>query len=194
MIHPATELRYINPTVGSGVFARAFIPRGTITWTRCRFDRALSPAEVAALPEPYQRVIEHYAYNSPAGEIVLCWDIARFMNHSCDPTVMCIYDEVDIAVRDIQAGDQLTYEYGTLNIDYVLNCQCGSANCRGKVLRDDALRHGPEWDERVRQALADARQVAQPLREFVVDLARLDDVLAGRAAPVSQAELYSPPR
>lgn len=194
MIHPATELRYINPTVGSGVFAREFIPRGTITWTRCRFDRTLSPAEVAALPAPYQRIIAHYAYNSPQGEIVLCWDIARFMNHSCDPTVMCIYDEVDIAVRDIQAGEQLTYEYGTLNIDYELNCQCGSANCRGKVLRDDALRYGPEWDERVRRALADARQVAQPLREFVVDLARLDDVLSGRAAPISQAELYSPPR
>lgn len=34
MIHPDTELRFINPEIGYGVFATQFIPRGTITWVR----------------------------------------------------------------------------------------------------------------------------------------------------------------
>jgi hypothetical protein len=32
MIHPWTELRFINDSIGYGVFATQFIPKGTIVW------------------------------------------------------------------------------------------------------------------------------------------------------------------
>jgi hypothetical protein len=34
MIHPDTELRYVNDIIGYGVFATRLIPRGTITWVQ----------------------------------------------------------------------------------------------------------------------------------------------------------------
>ena len=32
MIHPSTELRFINDEIGYGVVATRFIPKGTIVW------------------------------------------------------------------------------------------------------------------------------------------------------------------
>ena len=36
MIHPDTELRFISPEIGFGVFATKLIPQGTITWPSIR--------------------------------------------------------------------------------------------------------------------------------------------------------------
>lgn len=34
MIHPDTEVRFINPEKGYGLVATKFIPKGTITWVQ----------------------------------------------------------------------------------------------------------------------------------------------------------------
>src|SRR5690554_1063288 len=60
MIHPDTELRFINDEVGYGVFAVRPIPRGTLIWTLCLFDRIFPPAEAAALPPVYQEILRKY--------------------------------------------------------------------------------------------------------------------------------------
>ena len=39
MIHPDTELRYVNDAIGYGVFATRHIPCGTITWVRDHLDQ-----------------------------------------------------------------------------------------------------------------------------------------------------------
>ena len=44
MIHPNTELRFINPVVGYGVFATDFIPEGTITYVKDSLELEVSPA------------------------------------------------------------------------------------------------------------------------------------------------------
>ena len=111
MIHPATELRFVSPEIGLGVFAREAIPKGTIVWTLCRLDIVLTPHEAAALPAPYQPILDRYAYTDWEGRVVLCWDHGRYINHSCDPVMVGIGNEIEIAVRDIAAGDQLTCEY-----------------------------------------------------------------------------------
>jgi hypothetical protein len=46
MLHPDTELRFVNRTIGYGVFATRMIPRGTITWVRDRLDQAFTPAQM----------------------------------------------------------------------------------------------------------------------------------------------------
>lgn len=38
MIHPDTELRFINEKIGYGVVALKLIPRGTITWALDKLD------------------------------------------------------------------------------------------------------------------------------------------------------------
>jgi hypothetical protein len=69
---------------------------------------------------------------------------ARFINHGCDPNC----EAVDIgkrifieAVRTIQPGEELAYDYGIQrddddppDVDVVFACRCGAAKCRGSML------------------------------------------------------------
>ena len=48
MIHPDTELRFIDATLGFGVFATRFIRRGTVTWVRETGRNAARHPEIAA--------------------------------------------------------------------------------------------------------------------------------------------------
>ena len=134
MIHPDTELRFISDAIGYGVFATRPIPRGTVVWTLCRFDRIFTPAEAAALLPAYQQVLARYGYIDAAGDYVLCWDAGRYVNHGCEPSMLGVGAEVEIAVRDIQTGDHVTCEYGGLNLTNPMPCRCGSPRCRGTML------------------------------------------------------------
>ncbi len=153
MIHPQVELRFVSPEVGYGVFATAPIPMGTLTWIRCALDRTMSPAQVAALEEPYASVFERYAYIDGRGDSVLCWDHGRFMNHSCAPTCLSPGFDFDIAVRDIAMGDELTCDYGMLNIDEAFSCACGMRGCRGTIEPYDGFRQADAWDQLLERAV-----------------------------------------
>jgi SET domain-containing protein len=72
---------------------------------------------------------------------------ARFINHACEPnceTVLTV-DEKEVwivALRDIAAGEELTYDYGYVldgeSVEEALRtypCHCGSGKCRGTILR-----------------------------------------------------------
>ena len=163
MMHPDTELRFISPEVGFGVFATKPIPMGTVTWVLCRFDHVFTPAEVEALPAAYQPHVERYAYVDAQGNYVLCWDLARNVNHSCAPAMLGVGYDHEIAVRDIAAGEQITCEYGGLNLSGRLRCLCGAPACRGTISGEDVLHLWQGWDVQVANALKRASDVAQPL-------------------------------
>ena len=63
---------------------------------------------------------------------------ARYINHSCDPN--CTVEKTPgtlwiVALRDIQAGEELSYNYGYDARQYANNpCHCGAANCCGYIL------------------------------------------------------------
>jgi SET domain-containing protein len=69
---------------------------------------------------------------------------ARYINHSCDPNCESVIDDRRVfieAVRTIQAGDELTYDYqigrdkeDPPNVDDIFACRCGAGNCRGSML------------------------------------------------------------
>jgi SET domain-containing protein len=69
---------------------------------------------------------------------------ARFVNHACDPNCQAIDTDKRIfieAVRTIQPGDELAYDYqiqrdddDPANIDEIFACHCGAKNCRGSML------------------------------------------------------------
>lgn len=124
--------------------------------------------EVIDFNEAVRRIRDHYKdtgnyyflmYDAPAGEMLdggLKGNITRFANHSCDPNckvqkwLICGTDEARagefqvalFAERDIEAGEELTYDYGwsafaakavsdessssTLEV-----CHCGAATCSG---------------------------------------------------------------
>jgi uncharacterized protein len=69
---------------------------------------------------------------------------ARFFNHSCDPNCESVVEERRVfieAIRDVEAGGELTYDYQIQredddpdNIDEVFACRCGFPQCRGTML------------------------------------------------------------
>ena len=46
MLHPHTELRFVSPEIGYGIFATAFIPKGTITWVKDELDRIIPKEKI----------------------------------------------------------------------------------------------------------------------------------------------------
>jgi uncharacterized protein len=61
-----------------------------------------------------------------------------FTNHSCDPNTgirLTGRGAIVLALRDIAAHEELTYDYSTyLNNSYErMRCLCGAANCRGLI-------------------------------------------------------------
>jgi hypothetical protein len=61
---------------------------------------------------------DRYDYRSPTtGQYVLCSDHYRHLNHSRDAANVGSYEAqesdepIDVALRDIQLGDELTFDY-----------------------------------------------------------------------------------
>lgn len=163
MIHPETELRLVDAHVGIGVFVTAFIPRGTVVWVRDPLDQVLTGDRIAALPPLLRAQVERYAHVDGRGRWVLCWDNARYMNHSCDPTTTSIGTLMEVARRDLRPGDPLTCEYG---IDYItapFACSCGAPCCRGTLVPEDPTAQRRRWDAESQAAFAAALCVPQPL-------------------------------
>jgi uncharacterized protein len=69
---------------------------------------------------------------------------ARFINHGCDPNCQAVDIGKRIfieAVRSIQPGEELAYDYGIgrddddpPDVDVIYACRCGAENCRGSML------------------------------------------------------------
>ena len=63
---------------------------------------------------------------------------ARYINHSCDPNCEVLITQRTIwivAKRDIQAGEELSYNYGFTAKQY--RCTCGAHNCCGYILGEE---------------------------------------------------------
>jgi hypothetical protein len=77
------------------------------------------------------------------------YNFARLINHSCSPN--CEIDISDghiwiVALRDIKAGEELTYNYEYDLEDYKDHpCKCGSKNCVGYILAEE---HWPEMKKK----------------------------------------------
>jgi hypothetical protein len=168
MIHPATQIRWIHNDIGHGVVATQLIPKGTLTWVRDPLDRTFTPQAFQAFDEAHRRVLETYCYRNSKGHYVLCWDHARYMNHSFRPTCLPTPYGFEIAIRDIQPGEELTNDYGCLNI--VEAFRPTDEGSRRKIVRpDDLTRHHPAWDRQLRNAVVHIPHLPQPLRAYLSD-------------------------
>ncbi len=163
MIHPHTELRYINEQMGFGVFATQFIPKGTITWALDELDQILEPNYLDTVDKYKSEIIKKYAFRNQDGKFVLCWDLGRYVNHSFHANCMGTAYEFEIAIRDIYPGEQLTDDYGTLNIDEPFECISEEGTERRIVYPDDLLTYYEEWDQQVLSALKHFFEVEQQL-------------------------------
>ncbi|SDX07472.1 MULTISPECIES: SET domain-containing protein [Flavobacteriales] len=162
MIHPKTELKLISEEIGYGVVAKEFIPAGTITWVLDELDREFTPDQVKKLQPIYQQVLETYSYRNNKGNLVLCWDYGRFVNHSFKSNCLSTAYDFEIAIRDIQAGEELTDDYGYLNVTEPFK-GINEGTRRKTVYPDDLLKHYKTWDKKLIQNFPKIIEVAQPL-------------------------------
>lgn len=86
------------------------------------------------------------------------WNPARFLNHSCNPNCEAQQDEDRIwivALRDIEPGEELTFNYGyDLASWREYPCCCGAARCRGFIVAEE------HWEE-VARILAAEKEAAE---------------------------------
>lgn len=167
VIHPHTELRFIRPEIGWGVVATRRIPKGTVTWVLDPLDHIFEPHEVASLDAVWRRQLETYAYRDPKGRHVLCWDHARFVNHSFRSNCLSTAYDFELAVRDIEIGEELTDDYGYLNVSEPFECLPERGVRRTMVLPDDPSRHHRHWDRKLRSAFRLFDLVEQPLAQML---------------------------
>jgi len=78
---------------------------------------------------------------------------ARFVNHACEPNCESVIEDHRVfidAIRDIEPGEELTYDYQIQrepddppDIDSVFACRCGFSGCRGTMLWPAPRRQRP---------------------------------------------------
>ncbi len=180
MLHPDTEIRNIDDSIGYGVFVTKPIPQGAITWVLDSLDQILDPGRASRLGPGYQQIVEKYTWRNARGQRILCWDFARYMNHSCEANTFSPGLNFEIAVRPIEAGEQLTSDYGALNLERPFACQCGSACCRGIIRPDDFETFAPHWDTLIQGAFRSIAEVPQPLWDLVTEKKVVEAALADR--------------
>jgi len=166
MIHPNTELKHISNEVGYGVVATKFIPAGTITWVLDKLDREFTPLEFQEMDPLYQNILDTYSFRNNKGNMVLCWDNGRYVNHSFNSNCLTTAYDFEIAIRDIQPGEQLTDDYGYLNISEPFR-GIDEGTKRKVVYPDDLLKYYKVWDKKIQRVFGNITKVDQALESLI---------------------------
>lgn len=135
-----------SPVHGNGVFARRAIEAGEriieYRGERISWDEATRRAAERGGP------INHTFYFSLADGRVIDGgkrgNDARWINHACEPNCEAYEDEGHVyihALRDIDAGEELNYNYAliyderhTPALKRLFACRCGTPACSGTML------------------------------------------------------------
>jgi len=107
---------------GIGLFADQFISKGMVVQKFVPgFDLIFSEKDLEKLSGVQKKEFLRYAYkNKNSGNYILCADNARFLNHCDNPNLISDNpdEEIDIAARDIQVGEELTVDYRDFDEDF----------------------------------------------------------------------------
>ena len=167
MIHPGSELRFVNNQIGYGVFATQDLPTGTIVYVQDRLDISIPPESPLLRDPSYRETLDKYTFEDASGNRVLSWDHAKYVNHCCQCNTMSTGYGFEVAIRDIHVGEEITDEYGLFWFGEGIKLICPQENCRGCLRPDDIDTYGRRWDERVKGALRHVPEVPQPLMHLI---------------------------
>jgi uncharacterized protein len=181
MIHPHTELLFISDEIGYGVVATKFIPAGTITWVLDKLDREFTKQQFLKMDPLYQDILETYTYRNGNGNFVLCWDHGRYVNHSFKSNCLSTAYDFEVAIRDIQPGEQLTDDYGYLNVSMPFR-GVNEGTKRKTVYPDDLKNYYTVWDKKISAVFPKINKVQQPLQDILPPKTQqeIDFVLSGK--------------
>jgi len=109
----------------------------------CEYDGRRLSKSVA--DERYADRPVTYLFTCGRNTVIDGFGTAMFLNHSCDPNCETV-QEVDgriyiIAIRNVAAGEELTYEYNLHDSDEAdADCYCGAGACRGTMFSDEEVK------------------------------------------------------
>lgn len=132
MVHPFTK-KQKSSIQGWGLFATKLIKKGGVVWRLNKNEvLLLTGEEVKKLPTNKQKFA--YPYKE---KYLIDLNNIRYLNHSCDPNAHPIGYKKLIASRDIQGGEEITYDYhsedNNPNKISAFKCNCGSKNCKKEI-------------------------------------------------------------
>ena len=149
---------------GAGVYTTGAIKKGAriLEYTGPRLTSKQSEGMYADTEVTYL-----FAMDDP-NIIIDGFGIAAFVNHACDPN--CETDQIDdgiwiLALRNIKAGEELTYDYNLFDGDpgEVAPCYCGRKGCRGTMFSEDEIKR----QKRILRQRAKRRMAAKKRRRKV---------------------------
>ena len=137
---PKTEKR-VSEIDGRGLFAREAISKGEVAvvkggyvMTRGQRDevgRRLGPSEIQVTEE---------LFIGPVTEAEREGGMMH-LNHSCEPNLGLQGQIAFVAMRDIAADEELTFDYAmTDDEDYEMECNCGAPACRRVITGRDWMK------------------------------------------------------
>lgn len=123
-----------SPIDGQGVFAAEAIPaRRKIGEIR---GEAMSVEQARIRATRHERIMIVELSARRAIDFSKSSDPMRFTNHSCRPNARLSIDNGRVefyALHAIEAGAELTVDYGTTHHQGRLACRCGAPGCRGAL-------------------------------------------------------------
>jgi hypothetical protein len=137
---PKTEVRE-SPIQGRGLFARVPIAKGEIVAVKGGYvltgrewdmlEKELGPAEIQIAEDLF---IAPTTQPERDGAML-------YTNHSCEPNIAIQGQIALVAMRDIAADEELTHDWATTDdLDYEMQCNCGSPSCRGTITGKDWMK------------------------------------------------------
>ena len=154
---------------GKGLFAKEFIPKGTIVCFACKKCKVFTAVELGydTMSEAEKMKLLDWAYRQKDGLFVAPCDETRYINHSCNANVLGTEFGFDIVVRDIQKGEEATYDYRDFYDDVKMPCMCGETNCCKVVtfVHPAPTELKEFWDKKINSALKLINEVKQPLNK-----------------------------
>jgi len=139
---------------------------GTITYCQDPLDIVIPRESLAQYPQALQDSIHKYAFEPPSGELVLCWDNAKYINHCCSPNSLSTGYEFEIAVRNVEPGEELTTDYRLFSKNNRFGTICEQPDCPRSAMNELPL---AKIDQQIQSALAHYHAVNQPLSFLVPD-------------------------
>jgi len=131
-----------SPIHGLGGFAKAPVPAGgrVIEYVGVRITKAESARRCEAQNWFIFGLDEEQDLD---GNVE--WNAARFLNHSCEPNCEAVCEEGRIwivALRDIAAGAEITFNYGYDLENYQEHpCHCGARQCVHYIVAAELAPH-----------------------------------------------------
>lgn len=110
-----------NQSIGFGLFADQFIPKGTIIWKlNPLIDKIINVDQLVNFSELELKYINTYCYRENT-VMILCADDGKYYNHSvncnCDDLIDDVLGSITVAKVDINEGEELTSDYRTFDDD-----------------------------------------------------------------------------